>query len=54
MAVDPDDVDAALDAVLGPVPDELVEEQPEPTDPDDRNEALSHLYRSPANFFERG
>ena len=54
MAVDPDDVTAALDAALGPVPDELVEERPEPKDPDDVNEAMSHVYRSPASFWQLG
>ena len=54
MAVDPDDVAAALDALLGEAPVALVEERPEPRNPDDLDEALAHLYRSPASFWQLG
>lgn len=49
-----DAVGAALDDLLGPAPTDLVEEQPEPTDPGDENEAMAHLYRSPSRFYGLG
>jgi hypothetical protein len=59
MADSPNDgfsgaVDAALDDLLGPVPTDLVEEQPEPDDPADENEAKAHLYRSPSKLYGLG
>ena len=47
-------VDAALDDLLGPPPDDLVEERPEPPSPEDEQEAQAHRYRSPSRFYDLG
>jgi hypothetical protein len=47
-------VDAALDAALGPVPAELVEERPEVVDPSKELELAPHLNRSPERFYGIG
>ena len=47
-------VDAGLDDLLGAPPDDLVEEQPEPSSPEDEQAAQAHRYRSPSRFYDLG